>query len=520
MITIYELPRLEVRTKIIDVLLSLPNIADGPAQKALLATASLDSSLANQIPVNIPLRQFIDTLVAITVNYGQLQDGRYALVAILEAAKEYFGQDKQAYCDQLIKTFQVLQQADTFYEELNTLVGKVTDLASNRFEVAITVPGTLQALTEDRKMTTLNVIAAALGVPFDAIRIYGLNTGSIVFELGIPFESADFHDVVEQLQGRLHGHDNLLFRELDITRIVFRRKDYLQRLFPELQKTYQAVRAEHQVILFESKLQTFRFETVLVNVRGEIIKKEHHTAQQYIEDLGNGATLELVAIPGGTFLMGSPETEEGSKDLERPQHRVTLSPFYMGKYPVTQAQWEAVMGTNPSYFKGANRPVECVTWDNVQEFLRTLNAKIGKEVYRLPTEAEWEYACRAGTTTPFAYGATITPDLANYDGNYPYGSAPKGKYREETTDVGSFPPNAFGMYDMHGNVWEWCQDWYGSYSEEAVTDPRGPESGSYRVIRGSGWSSTAGSCRAACRRYDAPAARIYDFGFRLVRTPA
>jgi formylglycine-generating enzyme required for sulfatase activity len=149
---------------------------------------------------------------------------------------------------------------------------------------------------------------------------------------------------------------------------------------------------------------------------------------------------------------------------EGPQHRVTIQSFWMGKYPITQRQWQAVMGENPSYFKGDNRPVENVSWEDVVAFCQRLSEKTGK-TYRLPSEAEWEYACRAGTTTPFYFGETITTDLVNYHGEYPYAAAPEGVYREETTEVGIFPPNAFGLYDMHGNVWEWCADpWHDNYN--------------------------------------------------------
>ncbi|OAD22617.1 serine/threonine protein kinase, partial [Candidatus Thiomargarita nelsonii] len=209
-------------------------------------------------------------------------------------------------------------------------------------------------------------------------------------------------------------------------------------------------------------LEIFEFEVVTVNERGEIIDRRYHQASQSIEDV-NGVAIEMVYVPGGTFLMGSPETEEGKYDDEGPQHQVTIAPFYMSKYPVTQAQWQAVMGNNPSEFKGENRPVEQVSWDDAVAFCQKLSEITGKD-YRLPSEAQWEYACRAGTTTPFYFGETITTDLANYDGHFNYASEPEGTYREETTSVGIFPPNAFGLYDMHGNLWEWCADpWHHNY---------------------------------------------------------
>ncbi|MHC5825746.1 MAG: formylglycine-generating enzyme family protein, partial [Nostoc sp.] len=187
------------------------------------------------------------------------------------------------------------------------------------------------------------------------------------------------------------------------------------------------------------------------------IPERKEEPKNFVENLGNGITLEMVQIPGGTFMMGSPEGEAERVDNESPQHEVKAPGFFMGKYAVTQAQYQAIMGINPSNFKGEKLPVEQVSWDDAVEFCKKLSQKIGK-TYRLPSEAEWEYACRAGTTTPFYFGKTITTDLVNYNGNFPYGSARPGKYRQTTTNVGIFPPNSFGLYDMHGNVWEWCQD--------------------------------------------------------------
>ncbi len=267
------------------------------------------------------------------------------------------------------------------------------------------------------------------------------------------------------------------------------------------------------------------------------------------EALGNGATLDLVLIPDGTFTMGSPAGEEGRDwygdfndalkgvNVEGPQHQVKIPPFLMGKYPVTQAQWKAVaalpklerdLESDPANFKGDNRPVEQVSWDDAIEFCQRLSKHTGRE-YRLPSEAEWEYACRAGTTTPFHFGSTITTDLANYAGvdwenkgkTYPgsYGQGPKGEYRKRTTEVGRFSANAFGLYEMHGNAWEWCLDhWHNTYDGAPTDGSAWLSSGesNLRLLRGGSWDSNPRNCRSANRLR---LARVYQddsVGFRLV----
>ena len=268
----------------------------------------------------------------------------------------------------------------------------------------------------------------------------------------------------------------------------------------------------------QPKTSIQKFTTVKVNSRGEIISRRQHQAEVIIENLGNGVTLEMVKIPAGSFIMGSPQTEAGRRNSESPQHDVNVPEFFMGKYPVTQAQWGAVMGNNPSGFKGANRPVERVNWYEATEFCHKLS-QITSKKYSLPSESQWEYTCRAGTTTPFYFGETITSELVNYDGNYTYADAPKGKYRKQTTDVGIFPPNAFGLYDMHGNVWEWCaDDWHPNY-EGAPTDGSAWLDGNenYSPLRGGSWNNGPYLCRSAIRssnnRRDS---HDLNIGFRIV----
>ena len=239
-----------------------------------------------------------------------------------------------------------------------------------------------------------------------------------------------------------------------------------------------------------------------------VMAQEVKPGKTEVIELGKGVKLEMVLIPAGKFMMGSPASEKG-RLIDETQHEVTLTkPFYMGKYEVTQEQWEAVMGKNPSSRdKGAKLPVEKVSWNDCQEFIKKLNAKTNGG-YRLPSEAEWEYACRAGTKTAYSFGEDITKSDADV------GSSTKAKA------VGSYRPNAFGIYDMHGNVWEWCNDRYGSLQEGEVTDPMGPGTGEYRVLRGGSFHIlNASFARSSYRRHLTPTFPLNFHGFRLARTP-
>jgi formylglycine-generating enzyme required for sulfatase activity len=274
-----------------------------------------------------------------------------------------------------------------------------------------------------------------------------------------------------------------------------------------------------------------------VRVGYEIVRVPGH-AEKFAESLGNGVELEMVRIPAGDFMMGSPQQESERYDDESPQHLVTVPEFYFGKYPVTQAQWRVVadlplvereLKREPSNFEGDDLPVEQVSWFEAIEFCRRLSVLTGRE-YRLPSEAEWEYACRAGTTTPFHFGEMISTDVANYNGDYVYGIGEKGIYREKTTPVGSFnAANNFGLHDMHGNVLEWVLDHYHSDYEgvpidgSAFIDPNA-ERNAYRGLRGGSWNFNPQSCRSACRGFNYfPDDLNNVIGFRVVceaaRTP-
>jgi formylglycine-generating enzyme required for sulfatase activity len=295
-------------------------------------------------------------------------------------------------------------------------------------------------------------------------------------------------------------------------------------------------------------LRGYEFETVKVDSRGTVVDRRKGQGRYFVEDLGGGVTLEMVGIAGGTFLMGTAENEMGqvtqeyqrnisnekaranlaeSVKWQTPQHRVAVQAVWMGKFEVTQRQWRAValkprvdkdLNTEPSHNKGDDLPVEQVSWDDAMEFCARLSRATG-QIYRLPSESEWEYACRAGTTTAFTFGETITPDLVNYNGNYPWGEGVKGAYREKTVGVGSLGvANAFGLYDMHGNVWEWCMDnWHENYSG-APSDGSIWEGGDarHRVLRGGSWDALASFCRSAFRLSYSPDDRFYTPGFRVV----
>jgi formylglycine-generating enzyme required for sulfatase activity len=214
--------------------------------------------------------------------------------------------------------------------------------------------------------------------------------------------------------------------------------------------------------------------------------------------------------------MGSPD-DEPERFNDEVLHQVTLTRgFWLADTACTQALWAAVMGKNPSYLQGDERPVEEVSYEDVVKFCGSLGTQIPRLMPQMPTETQWEYACRAGTQTPFSFGSTISTDQANFDGNYPYNGAPKGLDRGERLSVKDLPSNAWGLYQMHGNVWEWCSDWYTESLSESQIDPTGPSEGSDRVIRGGGWVSVAASVRSAYRVANDPGDRYVDLGFRLL----
>jgi formylglycine-generating enzyme required for sulfatase activity len=274
---------------------------------------------------------------------------------------------------------------------------------------------------------------------------------------------------------------------------------------------------------------SFEFETVTLDALGKVKGRRLAQAKSYTEDLGDGVRLEMVLIPEGTYLMGSPAGEKGRLETEGPQHLVKVQKFYMGRFEVTQAQWRAVAGwpkidrelnQAPSSFKGENLPVERVSWNDAAEFCKRLSKKTQRR-YRFPSEAEWEYAARAGeTSAPFAFGETITPEVVNYNGTYPYAGVAQGLNRKQTVAVGSLGvANAFGLYDTHGNVEEWCLDNLHDTYDGAPIDGSAWTGGGdpeYQIYRGGAWYSSANYCRHALRSWLGPQYSFSGIGFRVV----
>jgi len=295
-------------------------------------------------------------------------------------------------------------------------------------------------------------------------------------------------------------------------------------------------------------LSEYLVDVITSDNRGKVTESRKNRVRYFTENLNGGAVIEMVEAPGGTFSMGTTAGEieqiarDHGRDVEKemkrmlperlrwetPQHMVRVSRFYLSKYEVTQAQWRVVsqfpkvkrdLMSDPSYFKGDSRPVETVSWEDAMEFCERLSRATGRK-YRLPTEAEWEYACRAGSRTAFHFGATVTPAWVNYNSESPYASAPKADPRQQTMPVGSLGvANAFGLFDMHGNVWEWCLDtWQDNYFQ-APNDgsSREKESNNYvKVIRGGAWNSVAGECRASARNRITAPFKLNGIGFRVV----
>ena len=281
-------------------------------------------------------------------------------------------------------------------------------------------------------------------------------------------------------------------------------------------------------VLETPPLEAFSFERPIVDETGSILERIQGESKFFKEELGDGIFLEMVYIPEGTFMMGSSPSEAGSQVCEQPQHSVTVEGFFLGKYPITQKQWETVaqypqvnreLVVDPSAFKGSDRPVDSISWQDAVEFCDRLS-QYSQRPYQLPREAQWEYACRGGTTTPFYFGPTLTGDLANYMAKRLYAGESSSIYRQETTSVSAFYPNPFGLYDLHGNVWEWCADaWSSSYENASASGKPylSSQQEMRRVLRGGSWDEDAYHCRCASRyAYHPQGVGVSQIGFRVM----
>jgi formylglycine-generating enzyme required for sulfatase activity len=370
----------------------------------------------------------------------------------------------------------------------------------------------------------LRQVLAETEPPYDRFQLSALveDHADLLAQQGLqPFK---LHDLAQRIEA-----DNLDTPEPEdpIEQI---RNIMAQHNFPLLQSkeiSYATISFEQTEIESGNALYPFEFETIQVDEQGKIVSREQNRAFAFREPLAPDIGLEMVAIPSGKFMMGSPESEHGRYNDENPQHQVTVQPFFIGKYSITQAQWRMLANTPEierelkpeiSDFKDDNRPLENVFWEDAVEFCRRLSRETGRD-YRLPTEAEWEYACRAETQTPFYFGKTITGKLANYDSENTYLQEHKVKRKGKTTSVGIFPPNQFGLYDMHGNVWEWCLDYWHDNYKGAPTDGSAwlsENDDATRIVRGGSWIFNPRGCRSATRSNFTPDDRDDHFGFRVV----
>jgi formylglycine-generating enzyme required for sulfatase activity len=322
------------------------------------------------------------------------------------------------------------------------------------------------------------------------------NLGKVLDKMIANFLSQRYQSAVEILDSSGHGSKAIVFNRTILPLIPRERNN-----------------RKNSKFLGHWSKDKCQFESVKLGIINATIKISNISfeAEGFTEELGNGIELSLVYIPPGGLWMGSPENERRPYD-ETPVKQVNVDGFYMGKYLITQLQYHAVMGYNPSVFKDSiNLPVDSVSWHDAIEFCKKIGG-ITRKKYTLPTEAQWEYACRSDTNTPFYFGDLITTDLVNYCGDYAYGNVPTGKYRRKTTQVGIFPPNAFGLYDMHGNLWEWCLDeWVGcSYPHQWTKDSNN------RVVRGGSWVNYPDNCRSAFRGRNSLNYRSDDVGFRII----
>jgi len=452
----------EDHKQLITLLKDLPELATERSRQHILTLAGL-KHLASRIDLSGSPFLAVSEIVSYLSNYGRLTYDNEALGLFLNTLKSFVGVEQQAFLEMLLTKYDMMTS--------------------------------ISALPDTDKWQSRETTK----------------------------------DVIEYLPSRTNSSNKLEF----LTPSQFTKQQDNQSLLSTPNRSTESWEKQQDKKLIIPSLpgiQSFEFTVVMVDVQGKEISRRQGQAHNLTEDLGKGVTLEMVYIPERTFLMGSPESEGKRYSNERPQHSVTLKPFLISKYPITQAQWKEVaslpqarskLKLRPSRSGGKTHPVTQVSWYDAVEFCDRLSQNTGHK-YRLPTEAEWEYACRAGTTTPFHFGETITSNLANYDASYLYGSEPKGIYRKKTNSVDTFQvANAFGLFDMHGNVWEWCLDnWHENYhnapsnGDEWLDDSENQT----RVMRGGSWLNEPLRCRSASRWHRNVNQQSHNIGFRIIRS--
>ena len=452
---------LEDQKQLITLLKDLPELGTERSRQQILASAGL-KQLASRIDLSGAPFVAVSEIVNYLSNYGRLTYDHEALGLFLSTLKSFVGVEQQAFLDMLLMKYDMM-----------------TPISA--------LPATDK--WQERDVTT---------------------------------------DLTEYLLSSSNSSTNLKFS----TQSQFTRQQENLPILSTPSPSTESLEEQQDIKLVVPvpsllRTQTFEFTSVMVDIQGKEISRRQGQAHYLTEELGNGVTLEMVYIPGGTFLMGSPESEGKRYSNERPQHSVAVKPFLISKYPITKAQWKEVaslpevhqkLKLRPSPHGGKSHPVTQISWYDAVEFCKYLSQKTGHE-YRLPTEAEWEYACRAGTTTPFHFGETITSDLANYDARQSYRSKHQGIYREATTPVGSFEvANSFGLFDMHGNVWEWCLDyWHENYDNSPTNGDAWLDSSENqtRVMRGGSLLNDPSMCRSSSRFHKSASETFKHVGFRI-----
>jgi len=425
------------------------------------------------------------------------QEFTQKLEAMIDAAQQRLNNELNP--ERTVQQIEIAQQQAV--QQIEELLSNFSELKTALQELEVAKQRALSEITQASSSERLLAIEQQINQSFEEFRskIAGVVNQADARRLAL---EQDAEQSLVKIQKQLADFEQQ--REQIISEIAKLKNDALEELKQEVAKLKQpVVQPTDPVTALAETLPEITFETAFID-NNKNIRRETRKARQLVETLPNNVKLEMIYVPGGTFMMGSNES-----DSEKPIHPVTLQPFFVGKYPVTQAQWEAIMGNNPSKFKGANRPVETVTWDDAMQCCAKLSQLTGQQ-YRLLSDAQWEYACRAGSVTKYSFGEIIMPALANYDASG----------IKQTTDVGKYPANAFGLYDMHGNIWEWCEDvWHGNYQGAPADGSAWMAGGDLNrhLIRGGSWYNYVNNLRCAYRYRIDTTLRNHKWGFRISR---